>query len=77
MTWYCHPTPEAAMDRAPGSHRNVSLGNLKGKWRLKLKELWWHVIPTDADDADDDDDDDTSVPLSGINVWARSLPFAP
>ena len=36
-------------------------------------ELWWHVIPTDADD----DDDDTTVPLSGINVWARSLPFAP
>jgi hypothetical protein len=31
-----------------------------------FSELWWHVIPTDADD--DDDDDDTSVPLSGINV---------
>jgi hypothetical protein len=30
-----------------------------------FSELWWHVIPTDADD---DDDDDTSVPLSGINV---------
>ena len=40
---------------------------------VTCSELWWHVIPTDADD----DDDDTSVPLSGINVWARSLPFAP